>query len=118
MLNLIEELRSNRISGNLNKKLKIRRTVAPPDLQEDQFIRDGRQQLNASINGEKNIEDVVSNETHTAVVVFLHIIIFLMCLFVTDLTIVFGIIGAFSEAFINTILSGLFLICTELKARE
>ena len=51
------------------------------------------------------------------VVLFMLTSIALISMFVTDLTIVYGIIAAFSESFINLILSGLFLMSTEYNFR-
>jgi len=67
---------------------------------------------------EKNIEDVVDEKTHTIVVLTLMVLISSMSMFVKDLTIVYSIIAAFSESFINFILAGLFLICTENTKRK
>ena len=67
---------------------------------------------------DKNIEDVVSERTHTIVVITLMVLISTISMFVKDLTIVYGVIAAFSESFINFILAGLFLICTENTQRR
>ena len=66
---------------------------------------------------EKSIEEEVSETTHTVVVLINLASIAIISMFVTDLTIVFGIIAAFSEAFVNAILAGVFLITTEYNSK-
>jgi len=110
ILNLIEELRARRISKGLNSKL----TFVKGEEHGDEFVREAAANITENDEiGEQNIEDVVNEETHTVVVIFMLSSIALISMCVTDLTIVYGIIAAFSESFINLILSGLFLMCTE-----
>ena len=54
---------------------------------------------------------------HTSVVICQLITITFMSMWITDLTIVYGVIAAFSESFVNLILSGLFLMSTEYNFR-
>jgi hypothetical protein len=93
-LNFIEEVRCNRISEDLDKSLK----------------ENGKQS--------KSIEDLVSYRLHTIVVLTLLVLLSICSLLVDDLRIIFGIVGAFSEAIINFILPGIFLMMTEYKLKE
>ena len=79
---------------------------------------DGQDSTDCSGDLNKNIEETVNQATHNFVVILMLVLIASMSLFVSDLTIVYGIIAAFSEAFINLILSGLFLVCTEYNIRK
>lgn len=54
---------------------------------------------------------------HTAVVIIELVSIAVISMCIKDLTIVYGIIAAFSESFVNLILSGLFLMSTEYNFR-
>ena len=61
------------------------------------------------------VEDEVSKRVHTIVVLVLLISICIVALSIDDLTVLFGIIGAFSEAVTNFILPGLFIYMTANK---
>ena len=66
----------------------------------------------------KSIEDVVSYKLHTVVVVTLLVLLSVCSLLVDDLRVIFGIIGAFSEAILNFILPGIFLMVTEYRLKS
>jgi hypothetical protein len=93
VLNFIEEVRSKRISQDLEASLK----------------ENGK--------SSKSIEDEVSYELHTCVALSLLVLLSVCSLLVDDLRVVFGIIGTFSEAIINFILPGIFLMVTEYKMK-
>ena len=57
----------------------------------------------------------ISDKKHTILVLILLFAICATSVFVEDLRVLFGIIGAFSEAITNFILPGLFLAVTEAK---
>ena len=94
VLNLIEELRGKRISQELQK------------------------QINGEESCSSGIEETVSDEVHNSIAITLLVAITVSSLLVDDLRVVFGVIGAFSEAITNFFLPGIFLFVTELKLRE
>ena len=91
VFNFIEEIRSNRISKDL-----------------DTFLKGN----NTSEHKTKGIEDLVSKEFHNGVVISIMVLICIFSLLVDDLRVVFGIIGTFAEAIINFIMPGVLLVVT------
>jgi len=63
----------------------------------------------------KPIEDTASDSQHSGVVLCLLISIAAVALYVKDLTLVFGVIGAFGESLVNFILPGGFLLVTAYR---
>lgn len=93
----MEEIRENKISKELHNALKS---------SDRESMR---------VTTKKPIEDTVSDQLHASVVLVLLFSIALTSLYVTDLTLVFGIIGAFGESLVNFILPGAFLLATAKK---
>ena len=92
-LNVIEELRSHKISKTMKSKL-------------------------FNFENFESIEDSVSFKQHTSVVVILLLCASAISLLVDDLGIIFAIIGSFSESTTNFILPGIFLILTETRMKK
>ena len=66
----------------------------------------------------RGIEERVSDEVHNTTAISLLLAITLSSLLVDDLRVVFGVIGAFSEAITNFFLPGIFLFVTELRMKQ
>ena len=64
------------------------------------------------------IEELVSRCQHGSVVSVLIIAIAIAALFIKDLTIVFGIVGAFCENLVNFVLPGAYLFVTGYQLRK
>lgn len=69
------------------------------------------------------VEDIVSENVLTIIVVIIQSALAVSAICVKDLTVVFGVIAAFSETFTNMIMPGLFLACSammvaRMKARS
>lgn len=95
-LNFIQEIRTGAISAELQDTFKVG--------------------IDASIRvTRKPIEDTASDSQHSGVVFTLLIGIAAVALYVKDLTLVFGVIGAFGESLVNFILPGAFLLVTAYK---
>ena len=93
VLNFLQEIRTGAISAEL----------------EDAFKMSAGNSISVS---RKPIEDTASDSQHSSVVLGLLIAIAGVALYVTDLTLVFGVVGAFGEALVNFILPGGFLVAT------
>ena len=106
-LNIKEELFGRRVSKSLRRRLE------EAQINDEDHYNSLKNMTKDTFADDKNIEDVVDEKTHTIVVLTLMVLISSLSMFVKDLTIVYSIIAAFSESFINFILAGLFLICTE-----
>lgn len=98
VFNFVEEMRSNRISKDLDTYLAQNNT--------------------SSLQKTKGIEDLVSKEFHNGVVVSIMVLLCIFSLVVEDLRVIFGIIGTFSEAIINFIMPGVLLLVTERHKKE
>lgn len=93
VLNLIGEFRSRKITNELDEIFKMNE-------------KDGE------MPSKKAIEEIVSTCQHASVVSVLIICIAIAALFISDLTIVFGIVGAFCENLVNFVLPGAYLFVT------
>lgn len=95
-LNVIQEIRTGEVSAEL----------------EDTFKQSADPSIRVS---RKPIEDTASDSQHSGVVLGLLIGIAGVALYVKDLTLVFGVIGAFGESLVNFILPGGFLLATAYR---